>query len=97
MPSFLDGPAQDEDLPLTRAPRFLRVVQNGPVIATLEQLNSEPDPTDLIYVYQIHGHPTENPHKAAIATYQLLPRQPTDPEIRETEDWRHWTLQQPRS
>ena len=94
MPTFLDGPAIGEILPLTRAPRFLRVTQNGPCFRTLENFTDEPEETELIYVYQIIGRPTEDRHIAAQVSYTFLHPQPKDSRIRLTWAWRGWTQEQ---
>lgn len=91
MSPFLDGPAAGEPITLTRTPRHLRVTQNGPCFRALDQLRDEPEPTELIYVYQR----TSPRFPVAAATYQILTIQPLDEETRETEDWRNWTARHP--
>ena len=92
--TFIGGPATGEPLTLTRAPRFLRICQNGPCFRVLDQPGHEPDETELIYVYQLSGRPTESPRKAARATYHFLSAQPKDNQIRLTWAWRGWSSAQ---
>ncbi len=94
MPTFVLGPAQGENLEISRAPRFLRITQNGPCFRALDQPGHEPEETELIYVYQLQGRATEDPAIAAAAIYHYLPVQPTDKIIRRTPSWCGWTKQQ---
>lgn len=93
-PIFIDGPAVGEILPITRAPRFLRVTQNGPCFRALDQPGHEPEETELIYVYQLQGKPSEKPARANPPVYQYLPSQPMEKQIRRTPSWRGWTISQ---
>ena len=92
--AFIGGPAAGEPLTLTRAPRFLRVTQHGPCFRVLDTYAAEPEETELIYVYQLGGRPTESPRKAALATYHFLATQPKDNQIRLTWAWRGWSIAQ---
>ena len=94
MPTFVLGPAQGEILEIERAPRFIRVCQNGPCFRVLDQPGHEPEETELIYVYQLEGRTTEEPDLAAAATYHYLPEQPADRTARSTPAWCGWTKQQ---
>ncbi len=99
---FLDGPAKDVALTLARAPFFLRVVrENGVVLKrwdALDQLDDEPKPEELIYVYRladkpirgmIDGKKYRGPFLAA--SYRFHETQPTDAEARTNAAWREWT------
>jgi hypothetical protein len=94
LPTFLDGPAAGEPLPLTRAPKLLRVTQNGPCFRSLEHINAEPEETELIYVYQITTPATENHNRANHSIYRYLQPQPADGLIRLTHAWRGWVGRQ---
>ena len=95
MTTFLDGPAQGEILHLKRAPRFLRVTQNGPVFDALDQLEDEPEETELIYVYEITGPVTgivtTTTGTFPIAQYRFITPPPGDGLVRRTHAWRGWT------
>ncbi len=95
-PTFLDGPAAGEVLHLARAPRFLRITQNGPCFRALDGAGDEPEETELIYVYQIEGRPTECRRRACQSSYHFFPEQPTDSRIRLTHAWRGWVGEQPK-
>ncbi len=92
--TFVGGPATGEPFVLTRAPRFLRVTQNGPCFRVLDQPGDEPEETELIYVYRLSGRVTECPRKAARSTYQFLTEQPKDGRVRTTWAWRGWSQEQ---
>ncbi len=95
MTSFIDGPAAGESLPLKRTPRLLRVTQNGPIFDALDQLEDEPDETELIYVYQLVAAPqgwvTTATGRYPIAEYRFIDPPPGDGLVRRTHAWRGWT------
>jgi hypothetical protein len=98
MTTFIDGPAKGEVLHLKRAPKFLRVTQNGLVFDGLDQLGDEPEETELIYVYQIcepvAGMITTTRGVFPIARYRHVQPQPEDHQVRLTHCWRAWTEKQ---
>lgn len=98
MTTFLDGPAQGETLQLKRSPRFLRVTQNGPVFDALDQLDDEPEETEIIYVYEIveppRGYVTTTTGIYPIAQYRFITPPPGDGLVRRTHAWRGWTTRQ---
>ncbi|MBK1884138.1 hypothetical protein JIN85_17085 [Luteolibacter pohnpeiensis] len=99
MTNFLDGPAAGQVLMLSRAPRFLRVVQCGLKFDALDSVHDTPRENEKIHVYQLVGQPGGifisarggRGGAATVATYKLTSHQPEDEEVRGTDDWRDWT------
>lgn len=90
IPTF-DGPAAGEHLPIERAPRYLRVTQNGITFRALDQLDDEPEETEIIYVYHLTGS------RSGIPRYTYLPNQPADPLVRKDYEWRGWVTRRIQS
>jgi len=53
MTTFEDGPAKGQHLSLQRAPKFLRVVEDGGKWDALDQPTDEPRPGETLYAYRI--------------------------------------------
>jgi hypothetical protein len=98
MTTFIDGPAKGEVLYLKRAPRFLRVTQNGITFDGLDQLADEPQETELIHVYQITGPiagiVTTTRGVFPVAQYRFFQPPPPDSHVRQNHAWRGWTTRQ---
>lgn len=104
MVSFLDGPAKGVVLQLRRVPMLLRVVQDrGGAWDALDQLDDEPRRGESIHVYrrrddlQVGKYHllTSRPRRAGsgwywMASYCVLPEQPTDDQVRNTAAWQSW-------
>lgn len=94
MLTFTDGPAEGETLDATRAPRFLRVAQNGPCFRALAALADEPHPTEILYAYVRLGSAqwvTRGETRIPLARYQLCSPQPAECQMDSTHAWRGWT------
>lgn len=101
---FDDGPAVGQTLLLYRAPRFLRVVDDGSKWDALDQLDDTPEPNEMIYAYEVHGEVGRchlyfggkdrgRSGWYAMANYRFIAdRPPTDAVMREYEPWRKWCL-----
>lgn len=105
MSRFLDGPARGVDLELRRAPLLLRVTRSpsGDWDA-LDQLDDEPKPDEIIYVYRREGEPTRamvdwcdkggrrRGGCREFADYQYVADAPVDAVLRNTDRWRDWAM-----
>lgn len=100
---FLDGPATGVVLCLSRAPVFIRAVQNkAGEWDALDQLDDTPRPDETIHVYRLAGSPTwmhvdgrdKQGRRFGRTTYhgeyRHFPEQPAPEEIRITEGWQAW-------
>lgn len=107
MITFVDGPAAGQILNLARAPLYLRVVRDAALtFDALDQLEDQPRKGETILVYQLTGKPGAMHIYARgkgarsgwfrTGTYKLVTIQPKDEEVRTTENWRRWTLAQPK-
>jgi len=90
---LIDGPEAGITLPVTRAPRFLRIVHNGAHIAALDQLDQEPEETEIIYIYQRLG-PLPADKQNPTAEYRFYPVQPPDRRARHPYGWEAWVKEQ---
>jgi len=96
---FLDGPAADVKLMLSRAPHFLRAVQNsGGEWDALDQLTDEPREGERIVVYEMVGEPTWMHVRATKGRsgvyrggqYRMVDPQPLEAEVRDRAKWQAW-------
>lgn len=100
---FLDGPAAGKTLTCTRAPIYLRVVEDADgTFDALDQLTDVPEPGERIHVYRMaedHGmvHYDGRDKQGRrfgrteqCADYRLNPEQPDDATVRDTALWRAW-------
>jgi hypothetical protein len=98
MTHFLDGPAKGQHLMLKRAVRFLRVTESRGKWDALDQPADEPRPDERLYAYEIAGEVGMCHIRASggrsgfypIAEYRVVPVQPLDPVMRNTNEWAHW-------
>lgn len=102
MTKFTDGPAADATLFIRRAPLFLRVaVDRAGECRALDQLDAQPRPGDVCYVYvlaepppppaHVRGGNTEFYGTFQQAKYRFWPDQPGPHHTQTTEAWRAWT------
>ena len=99
MTTFLDGPAEGQNLMLKRSPVFLRVVvgQDG-VWDALDQLGDSPRPGETIIAYRIDGEPGTchlnfgggKGSWYSVAQYKYVQNQPSEAVMRSHSDWRAW-------
>lgn len=101
MTSFLDGPAKGQTFMLTRAPHYLRIVQDAAgKWDALDQLDDTPTADETIVVYEMVGEPS-SVHVCARGRnnrsgwyrggqYRLVDPQPDDAAVRTTPAWRVW-------
>lgn len=108
MITFLDGPAEGQELWVRRAPILLRVVYDSRTDHwdALDQLHDEPAEIENIWVYQLQGKAgwiqlcTRGPQRGKVSgrymtgEYALVPDQPTQALLRDTQQWREWAEQQ---
>lgn len=100
MTTFEDGPARGHTLMLKRTPIFLRVVALNGKWDALDQPADSPDAAETIFAYKLHEHKGSCHINAGrgrsgfypIATYRLVPEQPTDATMRE--QWTPWCDEQ---
>lgn len=108
MTIFRLGPADGSRLSLSRAPYFLRIVEDAHgKIDALDQLDDEPFDGDKISVYVLHcnrgGAFVDGRDKTGkrfgrfevMADYVLYCNQPQDSEIRDNAKWQSWCHAQP--
>jgi hypothetical protein len=98
MTNFLSGPAKGQHLYLKRAPRFLRVTEDGGKFDALDQLEDYPKVTERLFAYEIVGMPGSCHINRSggrggfytVATYKMVEPQPTDVQMRVEADWKKW-------
>jgi hypothetical protein len=99
MTTFLDGPAKDTKLMLTRAPHFLRAVQaKDGTWDALDQPDDTPTADERIVVYVMVGDPTWMHVRATKGRsgvyrggqYTLVDPQPPDAVLRDRAQWQAW-------
>lgn len=103
---LLNGPASGKMLSLRRAPRYLRVVidQDGSIDA-LDQLDDQPKPTEVVYVYVLASDVSrgfactrgKGCDPILSAEYMFRPQQPEDATLRDRCAWQRWCIAQARS
>jgi hypothetical protein len=87
---------------LRRAPYFLRVTLDEKTFEfdALDLLEDQPRPRESLHCYVLASDPmrcfVRPGGLRVIATYRLNPVQPSDVEMRTTEAWRKWTLENKR-
>lgn len=101
---FADGPAIGITLTLRRAPLFLRAVRSGRGgWDALDQLHDECRASETPYAYRRIGPASRWRLKSqrrgqsgwfVAAEYRLCDPQPTSDDMRDTESWRAWCLEQ---
>jgi hypothetical protein len=102
MTHFIDGPATNVSLCLTRSPLFLRVVKQATDWDALDQVSDEPDPKEQIWVYVRDGSGNNSVHikfggkdKAKsgwykVARYRFYSVQPGELILRDRTRWQAW-------
>lgn len=100
MTTFSDGPAKGQTLMLKRSPLLLRVVQsfNTGQFDALDAPNDTPAENERIFAYhmvEFRGMVHVNRRGGGsgfygMATYALIPDQPTDEIMRDNEKWKAW-------
>lgn len=93
MITLLDGPEAGITLSVTRTPRFLRIIHNGAHIAALDELDQQPEETEIIYIYQRIG-PLPAAAQCPAADYQFYHSQPPDRRARHPYGWESWVREQ---
>lgn len=101
--SFVNGPAHGVTLNLRRAPKLLRVVDNGQDFDALDQLDDEPRDDEIVHVYHRIG---EKPFQGIMCMrghgcqvfvgpvrYRYFERQPDAGITRDTGAWRNWCVE----
>lgn len=103
---ILDGPAAEHSFLLTRAPLFLRVVNQSGKWDALDQLADTPAANELVYVYRRHGTPghvhinsrdpktgKRNGGMYTLAEYKYFETQPIDSTVRDNKLWQEWVME----
>lgn len=105
MTRFIDGPAAGVVLTLRRAPRLLRVT--GTPDGGFDALDMPEDiltEYESVWVYERVGNATQVHLKLArpkrsgwymMAEYRQHPNPPSEPTLRDRENWLAWCLSQP--
>ncbi len=102
MTTFQDGPAKGQNLMLTRAPVWLRVVTGFIAWDALDQLADTPAQGEKLYAYHLTAKPgmchINRGRKGGgwypIATYRIADPQPTDAQMRDAKEWADWCAKQ---
>lgn len=100
MTTFTDGPAKGQTLMLKRAAKFLRVTQADGKFDALDQIGDTPKPEETLFAYVLTGevgHCHLNMGRGRggfypIATYRLVPEQPSQATMRLQGAWEAWCL-----
>ncbi len=102
MVKFIDGPLDGVSLCLRRAPLFIRAtVGNGCVFDALDQHSDEPGDDEQLYAYRrigdagsvhVNGGRRSVNGWYALATYRIVPEQPSDITMRNAKEWQRWTI-----
>ncbi len=104
MTTFTDGPAKGQNLMLRRAPYLLRVCLErdltGAVVKcdALDQPEDDAGPGEELHAYRLTGRPVPCHIRASggrggfyqIGTYEVVPEQPTDAQMRDNAAWTEW-------
>ena len=93
MITLIDGPEAGITLHITRPARFLRIVHNGGHVAALDQLDQQPEETELVFVYQRIG-PLPADKQNPTADYRFHTPQPPDRRARHPYGWEAWVREQ---
>ena len=108
MTKFKDGPAKGQTLMLRRAVVYLRVTLKNGKFDALDQPEDTPEPGEHLFAYRNTGTRNGTCHmrfsgssrKAsgfyAMAEYEICPEQPSQAQMRDTQQWRAWCQAQPR-
>ena len=103
MTRFLDGPAEGQTLGLARAPKLLRVVQDGrKKWDALDRIEDVPRPEETVTVYvrvtepfMVHVDMRDRKKSGWYqgADYRVAKAQPSVEIARDTKKWQAWCLE----